>query len=155
MVALADVERRPRRRPTPDLAIVDLSFPQERARLARLAPDRIACHRPPSLAIITQGDEWVAQLLRDAWELLPITTVISKSAPLAFQLDAIRRGPRRGSHHDPAIQPLLPKTRRALVRRPRFGAFVQHAGHAKLWRPHCSAIDDANYKALADTPASS
>jgi DNA-binding NarL/FixJ family response regulator len=151
VVALADVEQALADDPAPDLAIVDLSFPQERGSgLDALA--QIMRESPTTkLAIITQGDEWVAQLLRDAWELLPITTVISKSAPLAFQLGAIRQVLDTGSAPpDPAIQPLLPMTPSGQRPPSRFGALVQHAGHAKLWASLLSA-DDASYKALADS----
>lgn len=133
-----------------DLALVDLSFPQEDG-TGLEALVRIHQHsRTTKLAVITQGDEWVAEILRDAWELLPITTVISKSAPLAYQLQAIETVLTTGSAPpDPAIQPLLP-SRRASTRTPeRFSRLVQHAGHAKLWQS-LVAVDDANYKAMSD-----
>ncbi|MGB8860946.1 MAG: hypothetical protein WCC60_16925 [Ilumatobacteraceae bacterium] len=133
-----------------DLALVDLSFPQEDG-TGLEALVRIHQHSTATkLAVITQGDEWVAEILRDAWELLPITTVISKSAPLAYQLQAISTVLSTGSAPpDPAIQPLLP-TRRATTRTPaRFARLVQHAGHAKLWQS-LIAVDDANYKAMSD-----
>ncbi len=133
-----------------DLALVDLSFPQENG-TGLEALVRIHQHsRSTKLAVITQGDEWVAEILRDAWELLPITTVISKSAPLAFQLQAITSVLTTGSAPpDPAIQPLLP-TRRDARRTPeKFSRLVQHAGHAKLWTS-LMAVDDASYKAMAD-----
>ncbi len=133
-----------------DLALVDLSFPQESgtgidalAEVHRARPDT-------RLAIITQGDDWVAQVLRDAWELLPITTVISKSAPLTFQLAAIEQVITTGSAPvDPAIQPLLPAQRNAYRTIERFSALVQHAGHAKLWSALLEA-GDPTYKQIAD-----
>jgi CheY-like chemotaxis protein len=134
-----------------DLALVDLSFPQEDG-TGLEALVRIHTHSATTrLAIITQGDEWVAEILRDAWELLPITTVISKSAPLAYQLGAITQVLRDGSAPpDPAIQPLLP-SRPNLDRTPeRFSRLVQHAGHAKLWSALLS-VRDANYKAISDS----
>lgn len=133
-----------------DLALVDLSFPQEDG-TGLEALVRIHQHsRDTKLAVITQGDEWVADILRDAWELLPVTTVISKSAPLAYQLQAISAVLTHGSAPpDPAIQPLLP-TRRGSTRTPeRFARLVQHAGHAKLWTS-LLAVDDASYKAMAN-----
>ena len=133
-----------------DLALVDLSFPQEEG-TGLEALVRIHQHSSATkLAIITQGDEWVAEILRDAWELLPIATVISKSAPLAYQLQAIATVLREGSAPaDPAIQPLLP-TRGTATRTPEsFSRLVQHAGHSKLWLS-LIAVDDASYKAMAD-----
>lgn len=149
-VALADVDECVQAIPDLTLALVDLSFPQEDGsgldalvEIHRERPDAL-------LALITQGDEWVARILRDAWELMPIATVISKSAPLQYQLDAIRQTITTGSAPvDPAIQPLLP-SRKSPYRTPAsFSALVQHAGHAKLWRA-LLAIDDPTYKELAD-----
>lgn len=133
-----------------DLALVDLSFPQEDG-TGLEALVRIHQHsRDTKLAVITQGDEWVAEILRDAWELLPITTVISKSAPLAYQLQAISAVLTNGSAPpDPAIQPLLPARRDGTRTPASFARLVQHAGHAKLWRS-LVAVNDASYKAIAD-----
>lgn len=150
VVALADVANTLALVGTVDLALVDLSFPQERGTGIE-ALVRIHQHSDATkLAIITQGDEWVADILRDAWELLPITTVISKSAPLQYQLDAISQVLATGSAPaDPAIQPLLPTNRNPRRTPERFTRLVQHAGHAKLWTS-LLAVDDATYKAIAD-----
>lgn len=150
VVALSDVAEALRDLPPIDLALVDLSFPQERGSgLDAL----VEVHRNSpgtKLAVITQGDEWVANLLRDAWELLPVATVISKSAPLAYQLGAIDRVLNEGSAPvDPAIRPLLPSRRSPLRTPESFASLVQHGGHAKLWRALLD-IDDPTYKELAD-----
>lgn len=149
-VALADVGDAIAAIEQLDLAIVDLSFPQEPGsgidalvEINRAKPDAM-------LAIITQGDNWVSDMLRDAWELLPIRTVISKSAPLAYQLDAIEQTITTGvAPVDPAILPFLPPRRSSLRTAQRFAALVQHAGHAKLWRA-LMATPDPSYKQLAD-----
>ncbi|WP_116999894.1 response regulator transcription factor [Desertimonas flava] len=148
---IADVPGMVADHPGLDLALVDLSFPQERGSgLDALA----AIHTmspATALAIVTQGDEWVAQLLRDAWELLPIATVISKSAPLAFQLDAIEEVLRTGSSPvDPAIRPLVPAVKPALRTVARFALLVPHAGHAKLWAALLDAAPGTTYKQIAD-----
>jgi DNA-binding NarL/FixJ family response regulator len=132
----------------PALALVDLSFAhQDGSGLDALVEIDATCPTT-RLAIITQGDQWVADLLRDAWELLPICTVVSKSAPLAYQLAAIERVLQTGSAPvDPAIQPLLPAGARSSRRRDSFARLVQHAGHAKLWRALWTS--DATYKDLA------
>lgn len=148
---LADVGPLLAAHPGIDLALVDLSFPQERgsgldalATIHRSSPDT-------ALAIVTQGDEWVAQTLRDAWELLPIATVISKSAPLQFQLDAIEEVLRCGSSPvDPAIQPLVPSVKPSMRTVQRFAELVPHAGHAKLWAALWDAEPEATYKQIAD-----
>lgn len=132
-----------------DLALVDLSFANEPGTGLEALVEIHQYSSKTLLAIITQGDEWVAQILRDAWELLPIATVISKSAPLAYQLNAIAQVLATGSAPpDPAIQPLLPRERNRHRTPSSFGALVPHAGHAKLW----SALlvsDDVSYKALS------
>lgn len=133
-----------------DLAIVDLSFAQER----RTGLDALAViHRlqpATRLAIMTQGDEWVADILRDAWELLPIATVISKTAPLDYQLAAISRVLDDGSAPvDPAIQPLLPANRPPWRTPERFALLIQHQGHAKVWSALMDPGVPATYKAVA------
>lgn len=150
VVSLADVAASVALVGTIDLALVDLSFPQENGTgieaLVRIHANSVTT----KLAIITQGDEWVADILRDAWELLPITTVISKSAPLQYQLGAISQVLETGSAlADPAIRPLLPSKRNPLRTPQRFDRLVQHAGHAKLWTS-LLAVNDATYKAIAD-----
>jgi DNA-binding NarL/FixJ family response regulator len=150
VVALTDVEDALDELDRLDLALVDLSFNQERgtgldalALVHRARPDA-------KLAIYTQGDAWVADVLRDAWALLPITTVISKSAPLDYQLSMITQVLTKGSAPpDPAIQPLLPSTTPGKRSPQSFARLVQHAGHAKMWNS-LLAVDDATYKALAD-----
>jgi DNA-binding NarL/FixJ family response regulator len=149
-VSLAGVEEALATSPQVDLAVVDLSFPQENGTgIDALA--EVHRSRPGArLAIITQGDDWVAQVLRDAWELLPITTVISKSAPLSYQLAAIDQVITTGEAPvDPAIQPLLPAKKSGYRTIERFAALVQHAGHAKLWTALLKA-DDPTYKQIAD-----
>lgn len=134
LVSLRDVGDELERLARVDLAIVDLSFPQEDGSGLDALAEIFQASPSTTLAIITQGDEWVAQLLRDAWELLPIATVISKSAPLMYQLAAIEQVITVGSAEiDPAIQPLLPAHRPAYRTPARFGSLVQHQGHAKLW----------------------
>jgi DNA-binding NarL/FixJ family response regulator len=149
-VSLAGVEEALAGIETLDLAIIDLSFPQENGTGIDALAEVHRCRPDAKLAIITQGDDWVAQTLRDAWELLPITTVISKSAPLAFQLAAIEQVITTGSAPvDPAIRPLLPSTKSGYRTIARFGALVQHAGHAKLWSALLAA-PDPTYKQIAD-----
>lgn len=133
-----------------DLALVDLSFPGQNgsgidglAQIQRSSPTT-------KLAIITQGDEWVADVLRDAWELLPICTVISKSAPFDYQVSAIHQVLTTGSAPiDPAIQPLIPSNRNPWRTGETFGSLVQHAGHAKLWTALIESGSDPTYRSIA------
>ena len=111
-VSLAGVEEALAKIDVLDLAIVDLSFPQENGTGIDALAEVHQARPEAMLAIITQGDAWVAETLRDAWELLPIATVISKSAPLAYQLGAIKQVITTGTALvDPAIQPLLPASK--------------------------------------------
>lgn len=149
VVAVADVPAALERGPF-DVAIVDLSFPQERctgldalAEIHRRSPDT-------KLALYTQGDDWVAETLRDAWELLPIATVISKTAPLEYQLAAIQSVVETGSAPpDPAVQPLLPANRPEWRTPERFAKLIQHQGHAKVWSVLINDPDVATYKSVA------
>jgi len=133
-----------------DLALVDLSF----ARCSLTGLDAL-CHlhetRPATrLAILTQGDEWVTDLLRVAWEALPIATALSKSASLTALVDAVASlldG--EDVPPDPALQPLLPATRSMSRTLEGYGRLVQHAGHAKLWRALWSAPDEPSYRDIA------
>jgi len=133
-----------------ELALVDLSFPGQQGSGIDGLVEIQRCCPTTKLAIITQGDEWVADILRDAWELLPITTVISKSAPLDYQLSAIRKVIRDGSAPiDPAIQPLIPSNRNPWRTAETFASLVQHAGHAKLWNALIQAESDPSYRSIA------
>ncbi len=149
-ICLADVGERLGQLDHLDLAIVDLSFPQEGGTGIDALAQVHRVYPAAKLSIITQGDVWVAEILRDAWEVLPITTVISKSAPLAYQLGAITAVVNTGfAPIDPAIQTLLP-AKRSLYRSPSsFGALVQHGGHAKLWKALLLARE-TSYKEVAD-----
>lgn len=150
-VAVGDVELLLRGDPY-DLALVDLSFPQETVSgLDALA--QIHSSSPTTkLAIITQGDVWVSDILIDAWELLPIVTVVSKSAPLDYQIDMIS-GVLAGEvvPVDPAIQPLLPKFPNSRRNAERFSHLVEHRGHAKLWNVLMDRAFDATYKNVAES----
>lgn len=134
-----------------DFALIDLSFPEER----RTGLDALlALHdATPStcLAVITQGDSFVAQLLRDVWELLPIATVISKAAPIQFQIDQIRALlADRTAPVDPSVQPLLPEHRPNGRTLADFDRLVGHVGHAKLWQSLIAAHENVTYQDISD-----
>lgn len=149
-VSLADVGERLAQIDSLDLAIVDLSFPLESGTGIDALDEIHRAYPDASLAVITQGDSWVAEILRDAWDVLPIATFISKSAPLAYQLKAIASVISTGSAPiDPAIQTLLPARRSPHRTASSFGALVQHGGHAKLWRALLVARE-SSYKEVAD-----
>ena len=133
-----------------DLAIVDLSFTDDvltgldaLVLLARLAP-------ATRLTIITQGDDWGGDALRDAWEMLPVATVISKSAPLDHLIAMAEEVLATGmAPADPAIQPLLPPHRDARRAAAGFGSLVRSADQARLWTALICAGVDASYRGVA------
>jgi DNA-binding NarL/FixJ family response regulator len=149
-VAVEDVEEMLAAGPY-DLAIVDMSFPQERATGLDALVEIHAADAQTKLAIMTQGDGWVGELLRDAWDLLPLAGIISKTAPLDYQL-AMITGILDGGPVtiDPAIQPLIPALRNPLRTPERFGRLIQHQGHAKVWNVLMRRDLDATYRLVAD-----
>lgn len=137
--------------PPYDIALVDLSFPQEHASGLDALAEIHAKSPTTKLVIMTQGDTWVGDILRDAWELLPIATVISKTAPLAYQLDMVDQVVRDGhADVDPAIQPLLPSRRNEERTIERFRELIVHQGHAKVWQVLMDRRFDATYQNVAD-----
>jgi DNA-binding NarL/FixJ family response regulator len=118
-----------------DLAIVDLAFPVEQD-TGLSALYEIHHHSPETaLGILTQGDLWTAAVLRDAWELLPISAVLSKAAPLKSQLSQIEAVVRRNRVIvDPSMRMLLPSHPNPWRTPQNFARLVVHQGHAKLWR---------------------
>jgi DNA-binding NarL/FixJ family response regulator len=144
------VEEVLREGPRFDLAVVDLSFPQEETNGLDVL---VAIHHHDAatrLVILTQGDDWVADLMRDAWEALPVAGAISKSTPTDGQLAALRLVLRDGSAPpDPVLQPWLPRERSPWRRAEGFGRLVQHVGHAKLWQALIEARIEPSYRDLA------
>jgi DNA-binding NarL/FixJ family response regulator len=134
-----------------DLAIVDLSFPQENATGIDALAEIHRLHPTTVLAISTQGDRWVADILRDAVELLPISTVLSKSAPLDFQLGMIE-SLLRGvvPPFDPAIRVMLGAERHPLRTPDRFVELFPHQGHQKLWQVLVAAGHEVTYQDVVD-----
>lgn len=134
-----------------DVALVDLSFPQESATGLDALAEIHARSPQTGLAVMTQGDSWVGAILRDAWDLLPIATVISKTAPLDYQLEMIRAVISRGTAPiDPAIQTLLPSVPNPERSLERFGRLIQHQGHAKVWKILLDRSFDATYRNVAN-----
>ncbi len=134
-----------------DLALVDLSFPEERTNgLDAMLTIHLA-HPSTTLAIITQGDAYVGDLLRDVWELLPVASVISKSAPVDFQIGQVRELLATGSAPiDPSVQPLLPSVRPAWRSIEGFNRLATHMGHAKFWEALFSAQETVTYRDVVE-----
>lgn len=132
-----------------DAAMVDLSFSNSHLSGldVLLALDRGA----PStkLVILTQGDEWVADLLRMAWEAVPVASALSKNAPvrtIATTLDTVLTT--GAAAVDPVLAPLLPSARSPRRTAEEFGRLVRHKGHAKMWKALIECDGDPSYAQL-------
>ena len=134
-----------------DLALVDLSFPT--SDLNGLDVLLVFHETAPQtrLAVITQGDDWVADLMRVTWEALPLAGAFSKSAPLETVLRSITQILRAGSAPpDPVLAPLLPARRSEARSFERFGRLIGHRGHAKLWKALIDSPTEPSYIELRD-----
>jgi DNA-binding NarL/FixJ family response regulator len=134
-----------------DVALVDLSYANSPLTGLDALYHLHTASPHTRLAILTQGDEWVAQMLRDAWEAFPLATALSKSGSIATIIDAVARlldG--EDVPPDPVLRPLLPATRSPLRSLEAYGALIQHAGHAKLWRALIASDSDPSYRDIAD-----
>jgi hypothetical protein len=133
-----------------DVAVVDLSFGSESLtgvdallKLHQKAPTT-------KLVVLTQGDGWVGDLLRDAWEVLPLASVMSKSSSIQAQMSTIQEVVRSGTAPpDPVLLPLLPATKSPWRTLAGFSRLVQHKGHAKLWAAVLACGPQAEYQDLA------
>jgi DNA-binding NarL/FixJ family response regulator len=133
-----------------DLAIVDLAFPAEHD-TGLSALHEIHLQSPTTLlGILTQGDSWTEAVLRDAWDLLPIKVVMSKSAGLEMQLKQIQSALRKGpTAIDPALRMLLPAERNPWRTPHNFGRLVLHQGHVKMWTALLQTEDVPTYSKVA------
>lgn len=134
-----------------DLAIVDLAFPAENT--TGLSALYEIHERSPGtrLGILTQGDSWTQAILRDAWELMPIKLVLSKSAGLQYQLAQIQ-AVLNHTHVDvdPTLRMLLPAQRNPWRTPQNFGRLVLHHGHVKLWRALLEISEFPTYIGVAE-----
>lgn len=134
------------------IAVVDLSFPRETLTGLDVLLAIRRCQPDTSLVVLTQGDDWVADLLRDAWEALELASVISKASPIASQLATLRQVVETGSAPpDPELRPWLPAQRSPWRAANQYGRLVPHAGVAKLWRALMEAPQEQSYGELART----
>lgn len=150
VASVAEVESSLQLKPF-DLAIVDLSFPQENATGIDVLAEIHLASPSTVLSIITQGDRWVVDILRDAVDLLPVATVLSKSAPLDYQLDMIEQliaG--EEVPVDPAIDSMLGRESRPQRSPKDFQFLVPHQGHRKMWGALLQATPEVTYQDIVD-----
>jgi DNA-binding NarL/FixJ family response regulator len=137
---------------SPDLAIVDLSFPRQPANGIDVLLTLHRASPSTALVVLTQGDDHVADLLRDAWELFPLAAAVSKTAPLKRQLELIGdalNGERRLL--DPTLRLMVPDEIRPWRTIERYSLLVPHLGHAKLWAALMAAHDGPTYSEIASS----
>lgn len=133
-----------------DVAVVDLSFGSETETGVDALLKLHQSSPSTKLTVLTQGDGWVGDLLRDAWEVLPLATVMSKSSSVKAQMKTIEQVVRHGSAPpDPVLQPLLPAEKSRWRTLEGFSRLVPHKGHAKLWAAVVACGPQAEYQDLA------
>jgi CheY-like chemotaxis protein len=117
------------------LALVDLSFRNTSSTGLDVLVALKEKNPALTLAIYTQGDDAVADLLEICWHALPLSAALSKSIPLDGLIARIGDLQRIGTcDADPVLTPLLPPERSKFRTTEAFQTLVPHAGHAKLWR---------------------
>ena len=134
-----------------DLALVDLSFPVEKPRSGADALMYLHLTSPDTrLAIVTQGDEWVARLLQDVWDALPIETVLSKTQlNHVTAVQVMLRGERFPI--DSAIRLTLAAERDPARALPQYRQlFEGHAGYKRLWRALIRCPEPVLPRSVAD-----
>jgi DNA-binding NarL/FixJ family response regulator len=133
-----------------DVAVVDLSFgTDEETGLDALLQLHLKSPNT-KLMVLTQGDGWVGDLLRDAWEVLPLAGLMSKSSSVKAQIDALDLVVRHGEAPiDPVLLPMLPAKKSPWRTLEGFSRLVQHKGHAKLWAAVLACGPNAEYQDLA------
>jgi DNA-binding NarL/FixJ family response regulator len=117
------------------LALIDLSFRNTSATGLDVLVALHAKNPALTLAIYTQGDDAVADLLETCWHAIPLAAALSKSLPLDGLIARINDLQQTGAcEADPVLTPLLPPERSQFRSAAAFQTLVPHAGHAKLWR---------------------
>lgn len=151
LAAIADLDSTLDRHGPFDVALIDLSFPEERKNGLDAMLAVHLTHATTTLAVITQGDAYVGDLLRDVWELFPVASVISKSAPVDFQISQVQELVATGTAPiDPSIQPMLPSVRPAWRSLDGFSRLVMHVGYAKFWEALFDTSENVTYRDVVD-----
>jgi DNA-binding NarL/FixJ family response regulator len=136
--------------PTIELALIDVSVPA--SAMGGLEGLNILRLQSPStrLVLMTKLRLSDAHILRDACELFPIVTVVSKHSSISRQIDTIRQVIASGiAPSDPSFVTGVRSEpdKRSIAD---FTLLVGHVGHAKLWTA-LFADPDPTYRSLADS----
>lgn len=133
-----------------DLAIVDLSFAHQEATGIDVFVDVHRAMPSTRLAVLTTGDGWALELLEVAWHAFALVSVISKTATIDRQLDAVATAIVPGSVSvDGVLRSYLPATRDPRRSAASYGRLIHHLGHAKLWAALLASGPTAEYGELA------
>lgn len=136
-------------RATPALALVDLSFPDHDRDGLDVLLDLHELAPRLRLAILTQADAPFQELLRTAWDALPLAGAISKDLLPRDVGRAVTRMLAGEVVVDPLIRLYLPAARRPERTADAYGRLIGHAGHAHLWVALATAPSPPDYAALS------
>lgn len=131
-----------------DAAVVDLAS-GSRSETGTDALLRLNLLQPKTKLVgVTNSCGPVDNVTRDAWEALPLASVLSKRSSVQYQLDTITSVVRFGrASPDPSLT--LPTCKSPWRTLDGFERLVQHKGHAKLWKSVLACGPNANYLDLA------
>lgn len=133
----------------PDLAFVDLSFPDHPCNGLDVLL-AVHDHCPSArLVVLTQADAPFQELLRCAWDALPLAGAISKDLlPDDFHAAVRRLLLPGGTFVDPIIRLYLPERRRPERSLDAYRRLIGHTGHAQLWQALATAEEPPDYARL-------
>ncbi len=133
-----------------DLAFVDLAFPNQRPRSGADAVLYLHTHAPLTrIALISQGDEFVSDMIRDLWEAFPLATALSKSRfDYVDTISELLAG--KPVPADPDLRVFLPGFRnpKRLLHEYR-ELFPLHAGLQRMWKALIAVRGDVKPRTVA------
>ena len=136
-----------------DVAIVDLSFPFQSPRSGLDALLFLRMRSPDTrCAVLTQGDEFVAEMVRDAWETLNVDTVLSKTR-LAHTESVRSLLAGNVVEPDSDAKLLLPARRSPDRQLSEYRRLFPHRGLHRLWSSLIAIRNDVNPKSVAKLTA--
>jgi DNA-binding NarL/FixJ family response regulator len=132
-----------------DVAIVDLSFPYQQPRSGLDALLYFHLVSPTTnCAILSAADEFVSEMICDAWEAFDLGTVLSKTRLHHTEsVTALLKGEKVQPDADARL--LLPSTRNPARSLDAYVSLLPHHGLHRLWRALIAIRGDVNPKKVA------